>query len=81
MKEGDLKFRAISLSKENLKEKYNIEFTDQEWGIFKSHAGRSWEEGIEEFRLLISKHVRHGLSEIGFKPTLEDGKFGYKRKE
>lgn len=80
MDDTDLKFKGIVLSKKNLEEKYDFVLSDEEWKFFKSYAKNSWNEGIEEFRLLVSKHIRKGLSEIDYKPILKDNQLSYTKK-
>lgn len=65
-----LTFNGLYLSKEVLEEKYDVKLTELEWKAFKTHAVNSWSDHQEELRLLIFRHIKIAMNEIGYKPAL-----------
>lgn len=74
-----LKFRGLSISKEQFEEKYNLELTDIEWKLIISNTTKKWEEDIDQIRSLASKYIRDSLIEVGYKPVLEEDKLKFKK--
>lgn len=65
-----LRFPSLVISKEDFEEKYDVTLTDMEWKLLSSHTNNSWGEHLEELRLMIFRHIRIGMKEIGYKPSL-----------
>lgn len=76
-----LRFRGLTINKERFEEKYGITLSDTEWKVVISNATRSYEEDLNEYKLLVSRHIRKALHEIGYKATLEGTELKYKRGE
>ena len=67
----NLKFKGLTISKDSFEEKYNITLSDIEWRAIVNSASKSWEENLDEFRLLAFKHIRNSMADIGYKPSLD----------
>ncbi|SMG42627.1 hypothetical protein SAMN05661096_02909 [Marivirga sericea] len=74
-----LKFRGLSISKEQFEEKYSLVLSDIEWKVVVSNAMASWENDIDQIRHLATKYVRDSMKEAGYSLSLEDGELKFKK--
>lgn len=75
-----LRFKGISINKDDFEKKYDISLSDIEWSILISRTEKSWEENIDEFRLYVFRHIKAALDEIGYKPVLDKTEIKFKKK-
>ena len=73
-----LRFKGLSITKEQFQNKYDVQLSDVEWQSLVSLSTKSWEEGVDELRLMVFRHIRSAMEEIGYRPVLEgkEVKFG-----
>lgn len=76
-----LKFKGMSISKENFELKYNIQLSSLEWGTIVTLVSKSWEESILEVKLLSFRHIKEALGEIGYKPMLNESEISFEKIE
>lgn len=72
-----MRFKGITIIKEDFESKYNIQLSDTQWNNLVLITSKSWEENSDELRLMVFKHVRAAMSNIGFKPKLVDDKLNF----
>ncbi|MBK6265693.1 hypothetical protein JKA74_11650 [Marivirga sp. S37H4] len=73
-----IKLKGFNVSKNDFEEKYNVQLSDIEWGIIAKKINSSWEEHIQEVRLLAFKHIRAAMNDIGYTPSLEGKDISFK---
>jgi len=76
-KEDNLKFKGLSLSKEQFQERFEVNLSDIEWKVFKNDVIKQWEEDIDQIRSLAMKYMRDQLKEMGYKSVLKNGKLTF----
>lgn len=80
MSEKVLRFKGLSISKEDFEEKYGIQLTLIEWHNLITIATHSWEGYSEELRLYAFHHIKHAMQEMGYKPTLNGSDITFEKK-
>ncbi|PTB96336.1 hypothetical protein C9994_07770 [Marivirga lumbricoides] len=73
-----IKLKGFNVSKSDFEEKYKVQLSDIEWGIIVKKINASWEEHIQEVRLLAFKHIRSAMNDIGYAPALEGKDISFK---
>jgi hypothetical protein len=76
-----LKFKGLTISKSDFEEKYSVQLSDIEWQALASNVNRTWEDQVDQLRLLAFKHIKNGMHEIGYKPKLIDNEIAFNKME
>ena len=76
---SELKLKRITISKNSVDERFDLDLTDSEWMIVKSKISSNWNTmdcGLEE---VIIKMIRNSLIDSGFKASLQNDRLTFIR--
>lgn len=76
-----LRFKGLSISKEIFEEKYKVTLTDIEWKAVVSKSENSWKEQADELRLIVFRHIRQAMDEIGYRAELDTKDLIFKKRQ
>lgn len=48
-----LRFKGLTITKQDFEEKYDVELTDIEWNSIVNLSTKSWEASINDLRLMV----------------------------
>lgn len=74
-----LRFKGLSISKEDFEQKYHVKITDIEWKVIVSTATREYEENIDQYKLLVFRFIRSAMDEAGYKVTMDGPELKFKK--
>ncbi|MEO9871160.1 hypothetical protein [Ekhidna sp.] len=67
-----LRLKGLSISKEDFELRYNVSLSDLEWHNLINSCTSSWEDHIEELKLMAFKHIKESMNSIGYRVALEE---------
>ncbi|MEQ9120350.1 hypothetical protein [Fulvivirga sp.] len=74
-------FKGLSISRRDFELKYNVELSDIEWNSLVNNIKASWQENVDQLRLLAFRHIKEGMKEIGYGPSLEGNDVVFKSQD
>ena len=77
-----MRFKGLSISKEQFEEKYLVELTDIEWQILTKNCEADWElNAISKVRGLAFKSIKTSMNSLGYKMDLDGAEIVFRKLE